>query len=104
MTTVKGLIERRQRDREEPRRGGDDRAAPDNQELGFQEPENTVAFIDGGSYTLSSRHSVKTMRREVCSVTPSEEAVRPLKWSDAPITFNLADHPTSTAGVGRLPW
>ena len=43
------------------------------------------------------------MRREVCSVTPSEEAIRPLKWSDASITFSLADHPTSTAGVGRLP-
>ena len=43
------------------------------------------------------------MRREVCSATPSEEAIRPLKWSDAPITFSLADHPASTVGVGRPP-
>ena len=91
--TIKGLIEQRQRDREEPRRGCDDRAAPDNQELGFQEPEHTIAFIDGGAYTPSSRRSVKTMRREVCSVTLNSKAARPLKWSDAPITFSLADHP-----------
>ena len=39
----------------------------------------------------------------MCLATPSEEAARPLKWSDASITFSMADHPASTAAVGRLP-
>ena len=101
--SVKGLIEWCQQEREEHRRGGNDNAALENQELGFQEPEHTVAFIDGGVYTPSSRRCVKTMRHEVCSATPSTSVTRPLKWSDTPITFSLADHPASTAGVGRLP-
>ena len=51
----------------------------------------------------SSRCCVKTIRREVYSATPSAAASRPLKWSETPITFSQADHPVSTAGVGRLP-
>ena len=82
--SVKGVVERHQKEREERRRGGDDKAAPENQELGFQEPEHTISFIDGGAYTPSSRRCVKTIRREVCSATPRAAATRPLKWSETP--------------------
>ena len=34
---------------------------------------------------------------------PSTGEQRPLKWSHVPITFDAADHPDRTSGVGVLP-
>ena len=34
---------------------------------------------------------------------PSADAQRPLAWSNVPITFDAADHPDRTSGVGVLP-
>ena len=36
-------------------------------------------------------------------VQPSADEQRPLKWSHVPITFDAADHPDRTSGVGILP-
>src|SRR5207253_2509793 len=79
--------------------GQDDEVA----DLAFQDAEQTIAYLQGGASTCSSRRVLKLLRREVCAVTPALEASQPLKWSDVPITFSRADHPENIKGVGHLP-
>lgn len=34
---------------------------------------------------------------------PLPEVQRPLRWSEAPVTFDAEDHPDRTTGVGVVP-
>ena len=43
------------------------------------------------------------LSREVNAIQPSAKAQRPLKWSAVPLTFDAADRPDRSAGVGKLP-
>jgi hypothetical protein len=64
----------------------------------FQEPDKTVNILFGG---LPSRREQKATRREVMSIEPAVPT--PLRWSEVPITFSLADQWTSFSEPGRLP-
>jgi hypothetical protein len=70
--------------------------------FGFQEPK-AVACIHGGASAFASRRQFKLLARELGAAVPSVGVSRPLRWSGIPITFNQADHPKSSSGVGRLP-
>ena len=121
--SVKGLAERVKRyeqERREGRRGGNkkDSAAPsgnrreepkgkapadhDDDDIGYQEANRTVAMIGGGSFACTSRRQFKTMRRELLAAVPSPEAGRRLKWSEVPITFDQRDHPDTVSTNGDL--
>ena len=52
---------------------------------------------------FASRRQFKLLARELGAAVPSVDVSRPLRWSDISITFDQADHPKSTSGVGRLP-
>ena len=60
-----------------------------------------IAFIYGGSMSVTSKRQMKALEREVNSVTP--QPFKPLKWSDKPIGFDLSDHPPSVPHPGRWP-
>jgi hypothetical protein len=64
----------------------------------FQEPDKTVNVLFGG---LPSRREQKATRREVMSIEPAVPT--PLRWSEVPITFSLADQWTSFSEPGRFP-
>lgn len=90
------------------RNDNDNDLAPDDNEdeeddgFGFQEAKD-VACIHGGESTPSSHQQIKQLVREVNVAQPSDVATRPLRWSEAPITFDNTDHPERTSGVGLLP-
>jgi hypothetical protein len=56
----------------------------------FQETDKTVNVLFSG---LPTRRSQKATRREVLNIEPAAPA--PLRWSEVPITFSLADQWTS---------
>jgi hypothetical protein len=56
----------------------------------FQEPDKTVNVLFGG---LPSKREQKATRREVMSIEPAVPT--PLRWSEVPINFSLADFETS---------
>ena len=62
-----------------------------------------MACIHGGASAFTSRRQFKLLARELGAAVPSVDISRPLRWSDTPITFDQADHPKSSSGVGRLP-
>ena len=70
---VKNLAEQRVLERASGS-GKKDGQNNDDAELGFQNPEHTVACLHGGAPALSSRRGLKLFRREVCAVTPALEA------------------------------
>ena len=100
---VKGIVEKREHQRRAPRDDRDKDSGDEPAGLGFQHPEQTIATLHGGASSQPSRRQLKLLRREVCASTPAFGKGQELKWSDTPITFTRADHPASTAGVGRLP-
>jgi hypothetical protein len=64
----------------------------------FQEPDKTVNILFSG---LRTRRSQKATRREVLNIEPAVPT--PLRWSEVPITFSLADQWTSFSEPGRFP-
>jgi hypothetical protein len=58
----------------------------------------------GGSWELTSRGNVKSLRREVLSVTPGVPRAAPhQRWRSTTISFGASDYPENMAGVGILP-
>jgi hypothetical protein len=57
-----------------------------------------------GSWELTSRKNVKSLRREVLSVTPGVPKVAPhQRWRSTTISFGASDCPENMAGAGILP-
>jgi hypothetical protein len=111
------------------RRPGKERAddgdvAAWERDLGYQSPEQVLKdvltgesdFGDdtdhhkklyvmyGGSWELTSRRNVKSLRREVLSTTPGVPKVAPhQRWRSTTISFGASDYPENMAGAGILP-
>uniref|UniRef100_A0A0E0EK82 Uncharacterized protein n=1 Tax=Oryza meridionalis TaxID=40149 RepID=A0A0E0EK82_9ORYZ len=78
---------------------GDD---DDSEDLEFQEPQQTVATLNGGACAHASRRSFKAMKRELLAAVPTHEATRRARWSEVKLTFDQSDHPTVLALGGKL--
>jgi hypothetical protein len=102
----------------------DDDVAAGEQDLGYQSPEQVLKDIltrdsdsgddndrrkklyvmYGGSWELTSRRNVKSMRREVLSTTPGVPRAAPhQRWQSTTISFGASDCPENMAGAGILP-
>ena len=58
----------------------------------------------GGSWELTSRRNVKSLRREVLSATPGVPKATPhQRWRSTTISFGASDCPENMAGAGILP-
>jgi hypothetical protein len=58
----------------------------------------------GGSWELTSRRNVKSLRSEVLSATPGVPKVAPhQRWRSTTISFGASDCPENVAGAGILP-
>nr|AAT85251.1 putative polyprotein [Oryza sativa Japonica Group] len=71
-------------------------------DLGFQEPEATVATVDGGACAHASRRSLKAMKRELLAAAPTHEATRRARWSEVALTFDQTDHSPCVARGGQI--
>jgi hypothetical protein len=56
-----------------------------------------------GSWDITSRRIVKTLRREIAAAAPAPKAAPHRKWMETLIGFNATDCPKSMAGAGQLP-
>jgi hypothetical protein len=57
----------------------------------------------GGSWELTSRRNVKSLRREVLSVVPGVPKAAPhQRWRSTTISFGASDYPDNMAGAGVL--
>jgi hypothetical protein len=116
-----GSPPRRQPDKE---RVDDGEVAAGERELGYQSPEGDLKDIFtgdsdsgddndrrkklyvmyDGSWELSSRKNVKSLRREVLSATPGVPKAAPhQRWRSTTISFGAPDCPDNMAGAGILP-
>jgi hypothetical protein len=106
-------------------RGADGKvAAAEGQDLGYQSPEGCLKDVFtgdsdssddgdrrkklyvmyGGSWELTSRRSVKSLRREVLSVVLGVPKTAPhQRWRGTTISFGASDCPDNMAGAGMLP-
>jgi hypothetical protein len=58
----------------------------------------------GGSWELTSRRNVKSLRQEVLSVVPGVPKAAPhQRWRSTTISFGASDCPENMAGAGILP-
>jgi hypothetical protein len=57
----------------------------------------------GGSWAITSRHAIKTLRREIAVAALAPKAASHRKWVETPIGFDASDCPKSMAGAGQLP-
>jgi hypothetical protein len=58
----------------------------------------------GGSWELTSRRNVKSLRQEVLSTTPGVPKVAPhQRWRSTTISFGASDYPENMAEAGILP-
>jgi hypothetical protein len=67
------------------------------------ERRTTLHVMFGGSWAITSRRVVKTLRREVVVVAPAPRAAPYRKWVETPIVFDSSDYPKNIAGAGQLP-
>jgi hypothetical protein len=130
---AKRVSERREqssKDDSPPRRRPDKEMVDDGEvaagerELGYQSPEGDLKDVFtgdsdsgddsdrrkklyvmyGGSWELTSRRNVKSLRREVLSATPGvPKAVPHQRWRSTTISFGAPDCPDNMAGAGILP-
>jgi hypothetical protein len=101
-----------------------DEVTTGERELGYQSPEGDLKDVFtgdsdsgddndrrkklyvmyGGSWELTSRRNVKSLRREVLSVTPKVPKAAPhQRWRSTVISFGAPDCPDNMAGAGILP-
>jgi hypothetical protein len=57
----------------------------------------------GGSWDITSRCIIKTLRREIAAAALALRAALQRKWVETPIGFDATDCPKSTVGVRQLP-
>jgi hypothetical protein len=105
-------------------RVNDGDVAMGDRDLGYQSPEQVLKDIltgysdssddtdrrkklyvmYGGSWELTSRRNVKSLRREVLSATPRVPNAAPhQQWQSTTISFGASDCPENMAGAGILP-
>jgi hypothetical protein len=98
--------------------------AAGERDLGYQSPEGilkdvftgdsdsgdnndrhkTLYVMYGGSWELTSRRNVKSLRREVLSAVPGVPKAAPHQWwRSTTISFGASDCPENMAGAGILP-
>ena len=98
--------------------------AAGERDLGYQSPEQVLKDIltgdsnfgddtnrrkklyvmYGGSWELTSRGNVKSLRREILSATPGVPKAAPhQRWRSTTISFGASDCPENMAGAGILP-
>jgi hypothetical protein len=120
-TSKDGSLPRRRPGKE---RVDDDDVAAGEWDLRYQSPEQVLKDIltgdsdsgddtdrrkkmyvmYGGSWELTSRRNVKSLRREVLSVTPGVPKAAPhQRWRSITISFEASDCPENMARVGILP-
>jgi hypothetical protein len=96
----------------------------EGQDLGYQSPEGCLKDVFtgdsdssddgdhckklyvmyGGSWELTYRRSVKSLRREVLSAVPGVPKTAPhQQWRGTTISFGASDCPDNMAGAGMLP-
>jgi hypothetical protein len=66
------------------------------------ERRKTLHVMFGGSWAITSRCVIKTLRREVAAATSAPKAAPHHKWIETLIGFNSSDYPKSMAGAGQL--
>jgi hypothetical protein len=71
-------------------------------ESGDNECRKALHVMFGGSWAITSRRVIKTLRREIAAVGPTPKAALHRKWVDTPIGFDASDCPKSMADVGQL--
>jgi hypothetical protein len=102
----------------------DGEVAAGERQLGYQSPEGDLKDVltedsdsgddsdhrkklyvmYGGSWELTSRRNVKSLRREILSVTPGVPKAAPhQRWRSTTISFGAPDCPDNMAGAGILP-
>jgi hypothetical protein len=102
----------------------DDEVAAEERELRYQSPEGDLKDVFtgdsdsgddsdrrkklyvmyGGSWELTSRRNVKSLRREVLLATPGVPKAAPhQRWRSTTISFGASDCPDNMAGAGILP-
>jgi hypothetical protein len=106
-------------------KGADGKATTaEGQDLGYQSPEGCLKDVFtgdsdssddgdrrkklyvmyGGSWELTSRRSVKSLRREVLLAVPGSPKTAPhQRWRGTTISFGASDCPDNMAGAGVLP-
>jgi hypothetical protein len=67
------------------------------------EHHKTLHIMFRGSWAITSRHVVKTLRREIAATAPAPKAAPHRKWVETPIGFDASDCPKSMAGARQLP-
>jgi hypothetical protein len=67
------------------------------------ERRRTLHIMFWGSWAITSRRVVKTLRWEITAVAPVPKAAPHCKWVETPIGFDAFDCPKSMAGAGQLP-
>jgi hypothetical protein len=67
------------------------------------EHRKTFYVMFKGSWAITSRHVVKTLRWEVATAAPAPKATPHHKWVETLIGFNSSDCPKSMASAGQLP-
>jgi hypothetical protein len=67
----------------------------------FQDTSKTVNIIFRGDRDFGSRREQKLLLREIMSVEPA--ALRPLRWSEVPISFSHDDQWTSFSEPSKFP-
>nr|AAU90208.1 putative polyprotein [Oryza sativa Japonica Group] len=100
--TRKWEEEKRQERREAKQKATAEDIDDGDDDLGFQEPEATVATVDGGACAHASRRSLKAMKRELLAAAPTHEATRRARWSEVALTFDQTDHPPCVARGGQI--
>jgi hypothetical protein len=120
-TSKDGSLPRRRPGKEKVDEGG---AAAEEWDLGYQSSEGvlkdvligdsnsgddndrhkTLYMMYGGSWELTSRRNVKSLRREVLSVVPGVPKAPPhQRWRSTTISFGASDCPENMAGASILP-
>jgi hypothetical protein len=67
------------------------------------EHRKALHVIFRGSWAITSRRIIKTLRREIAAGAPAPKAASDRKWVETPIGFDASDCPKSMAGAGQLP-
>jgi hypothetical protein len=67
------------------------------------EHRKALHVIFRGSWAITSRRIIKTLRREIAAGAPAPKAAPDRKWVETPIGFDASDCPKSMAGAGQLP-
>jgi hypothetical protein len=64
------------------------------------EHRKTLHVVYGGSWDITSRRVIKTLRRAVAVTVPAPRAAPHHKWMEMLIGFDTSDCPKNMAGVG----